>query len=116
LGQEETQQFIEFCEILAAYLHFELHQIQERIKEYFAPFNPDDEIKQTQTLTASERQEMAQLLIDDFSHILERANYYPLTEEQLNRAFDDVSLIDVKTNIDFDEFEQRKSGSFGPRK
>ena len=85
-------------------MHFELHQVQERIKEHFAPFNPDAELKQSQSVDIDQYQAMAQELIHDFRHILERANYYPLSEEQLDLAFEDSSLIDVKTDIDFDDF------------
>ncbi|MCP4361248.1 MAG: DUF3754 domain-containing protein, partial [Chloroflexi bacterium] len=41
LSEADWPKFREYCEILSAYYHFELHRSLETLKENFAPFNPD---------------------------------------------------------------------------
>jgi hypothetical protein len=41
-----------------------------------------------------------------FQHILERANYILLPESIVQRALGKKSLIDLKTQVDFDDFER----------
>ena len=103
----EKDQFRDFCHILSAYYHFKFHYYLEKIKRNFAPFNPDNESqepKQNQNLTNGKKQEKD--LVDTFVSVLEKANYQPLSKSSLKRAFAESSLFDLKTEVDFNDFEQ----------
>lgn len=102
----EKKQFKEFCQILAAYYHFKFHSYLENIKHNYTPFNPDESgIAQTKYDLASQKS-MTENLIKDFTTILQKANYYPLSKGVLRRALTDDSLFDLKTEVDFADFEE----------
>ncbi len=106
LSPEQAQQFREFCQILAAYYHFELHQLQETLKDNFAPFNPDADTKLRVELDSQTLKQMEHDLVESFNTVLERANYNPLSQADLEQAFETSSMVDLRTAVDFDDFEQ----------
>ncbi|MGF1490704.1 MAG: TMEM143 family protein [Prochloraceae cyanobacterium] len=106
LSDADSQKFREFCQILAAYFHFKFHRTLERIKYNFAPFDPDSDTPLRIEPTYPQKQKMQAKLVEDFKHILERSNYIALSKESLEKAFEEKSLIELKTDIDFDEFDE----------
>lgn len=106
LDAVEAQKFREFCSILSAYYHFQFHGYLESLKDNYAPFDPDADTKCRVEPTSQEQTAMESMLVADFKSILEKANYVPLSQESLQRAFEERSLIELKTNVDFNDFEQ----------
>ena len=106
LSVDQQATFREFCDILSAYYHFQFHSYLETIKYNFEPFNPDSITKIVHQPDSVELQQMEAKLIVAVTEVLERANYIPLSQESLQRVFKVKSLIDLKTEIDFSEFEQ----------
>ncbi|NEP10603.1 MAG: DUF3754 domain-containing protein [Symploca sp. SIO2C1] len=106
LSVDQQGTFREFCNILSAYYHFQFHSYLETIKYNFEPFNPDSITKVVHQPDPMELQQMEEKLVVAVIEVLERANYIPLSQESLQRAFKVKSLIDLKTDIDFNEFEQ----------
>ena len=104
----EQQNFRDFCQILAAYFHFKLHRSLETLKSNFVPFDPDIDnyqpIKQLEHLSSMGDKE--QELVTTFTTILEQANYYPLSKSTLQKALSEGSIFDLKTEVDFNDFEQ----------
>ena len=49
---------------------------------------------------------MESSVIDAFEHILERANYIRLSENFLKQALTQESLIDLRTEVDFNDFDR----------
>ncbi len=103
---EEAQKFRQFCEILTAYYHFEFHRTLEVLKDNFAPYNPDRDTKPRTKPTPAQLAELETNLVTAFKTVLESANYNPLSEADLQRAFEEESLVELKTQVDFDDFEQ----------
>lgn len=102
----EQQQFREFCQILAAYYHFKFHSFLENIKRNYTPFNPDNsEIALSPDNLVSQNR-MTKNLIADFTAILQKANYYPLSKRVLKKALTEDSLFDLKTEVDFTDFAE----------
>jgi len=106
LPENSRQQFRDFCSILLAYYHFKLHKTLEILKENYGPFNPDANTKYIVDYSESQLQTMKTKVVQNFTEILEQGNYYPISKASLERAFQEVSLIDLKTDIDFDDFEE----------
>lgn len=104
----QHQEFRDFCNILAAYYHFKLHRSLEKLKSNFVPFNPDSDnyqlINQLENSSSIKQQEDE--LIDTFTAILKQANYYPVSQLTLQKALEEGSLFDLKTEVDFTDFEQ----------
>ncbi|MDY6806927.1 MAG: TMEM143 family protein [Cyanobacteriota bacterium] len=106
LSPQQEQKFRDFCTILSAYYHFKLHHDLEVFKDNYAPFNPDADTKSRVKYTKSEQFNMETEVSSRFQAILERANYRPMSKSTLKDAFDENSLIDLKTDVDFDDFDQ----------
>jgi len=106
LADSDAQKFRDFCEILSAYYHFEFHRSFEMLKDNFAPFNPDSDTKDRIVPNSEQQADMEAKLISAFQAVLARANYIPLSEEMLEEVCQKNSLIELKTQIDFDDFEQ----------
>jgi len=106
LPNDKVQKFREFCTLLSAYYHFKFHAYLERLKDNYDPFNPDADTQSRIELTPDKLAEREANVVTDFQTILERANYVPLSPNSLQRAFKEKSLIQLKTDVDFDEFCQ----------
>lgn len=105
LDSEKAIKFREFCEVLSAYYHFKLHHTLESLKNNFTPFDPDTDTKPRLIPTEQQHQDMQANLIQTLGTVLEQANYTILSEAALQEAFEENSLIPLKTSVDFDEFE-----------
>ncbi|MEB3828075.1 TMEM143 family protein [Phormidium sp. CCY1219] len=106
LAHAEVPKFREFCAILCAYYHFEFHASLETLKDNYAPFNPDADTDFRIEPSPPQLAAMESKVVRAFHRILERANYKPLSQANLERAFEEKSLIELKTHVDFDEFDQ----------
>ncbi len=106
LDKSATVQFREFCEILAAFYHFRAHAQLERLKEQYAPFDPDAEPRPLQSPPAEQLPGMATSVASEFTRLLAMANYRPLSQQELEEAFEVASLIPLHTRVDFDDFDQ----------
>lgn len=106
LSDSQSQQFRDFCHLLAAYYHFMFHAYLERVKYNYSPFNPDLATKQRYRPSSQQLQSMQKELLQDFEYVLERANYVEISHASLERAMTQKSLVDVKTDVDLNDFEQ----------
>ena len=106
LADADVQKFRDFCEILAAYYHFQLHHTLEILKDNFTFFNPDSDTKTRTEPTSEQLAEMEAKLVSVFEILLERANYNPLSPEMLQQAFEGGSLLELKTDVDFNDFDR----------
>ena len=107
LSSEQESEFQEFCQILAAYYHFKFHGYLENLKVNYTPFNPDGSSSLSQGLdNVNSEKKLTKNIVEDFKTVLEKANYYPLSEDVLRRALTEDSLFDLKTEVDFTYFEQ----------
>jgi hypothetical protein len=106
LDAAEAQKFRDFCSLLSAYYHFHFHSYLERLKDNYTLFDPDANTKSRIEPTLQERASREAKLIADLKTILERANYVPLSTASLQRALAQKSLIELKTSVDFNDFDQ----------
>ncbi|NET44815.1 TMEM143 family protein [Okeania sp. SIO2B3] len=106
LPESSLQKFRDFCSILLAYYHFKLHKTLEILKENYAPFNPDANTKYIGYHSESELAMMKTKVVQSFEKILEQGNFFPISRASLERAFQETSLIELKTDINFDDFEE----------
>ena len=106
LDAESSESFRSFCEILAAFFHFQFHSDLEEIKDNFLVFNPAPEVKPLYEPSLAEYGQMEEKVIKAFKRILERANYIPMPDEMIQEALVSRSLIALKTEVDFNDFDQ----------
>ena len=106
LSSAEAKKFKDFCQILSAYYHFRFHQTLEVFKDNYVPFNPNTDIQVLDGGTVEEYEQMESTVVDAFHHILERANYITLPKSMVKRALETKSLINLKSEVDFDDFDR----------
>lgn len=106
LSEDDAGRFRSFCDLLAAYTHFQFHHINEALKRNYLPFNPDiAEAKRRNALSVDDGTTESQL-IDTLTTTLARANYEPLDWVAIMNAMRGSDLVDLKTEINFYDFEQ----------
>jgi hypothetical protein len=110
---EERESFQAFAELLASLLHHEFRARLEALKDAYHPFNPDTDTRtfdiDTRTfveLGPTERQAAQQRLVDELTALAEDANFERISPDDLDRAFVEESLMKVRLEADFDDFEQ----------
>ncbi|MDJ0600623.1 MAG: TMEM143 family protein [Crocosphaera sp.] len=106
LQGEEVELFQEFCEILTAFFHFRFHTTLESIKDNYTVFNPNSDVKTLQEPSLQQYETMEHEVIKGFEYILERANYIQLSDDIVQQSLQEKSLINLKTDVDFDDFDQ----------
>ena len=106
LDADDAKKFKDFCEILSSYYHFRFHKTLEVIKDNYVPFNPNADVEALFPPTFEQYDKMESSVIDAFGHILERANYTNLSENIIKKALEEESLIDLRTEVNFSDFDR----------
>ncbi|MFA7693257.1 MAG: DUF3754 domain-containing protein [Candidatus Hydrogenedentales bacterium] len=101
-GKEEAFRY--FFRILDNTYHFNFHEIIERLKDVYAPIDPDAD---TCVLDFDCAQGNEQF-IDLFEHLLEKANYERLTEAELEEALSKSDLFNIPLTINLDNFSDKR--------
>lgn len=104
LGSEVS--FQQFCELLASFIHFEYHHLLESLKNDYAPFDPNADTRQLRELTSQQKIHARNAFADNFSKVLNAANFEKITEQDLQDALTEESLFKVRLEVEFDDFEQ----------
>ena len=104
--EQERDSFRAFAELLASLLHHEFRSRLEALKDTYAPFDPDTDTRAIVDLSAAERQDAQRRLVDELSSLAEDANFERIDSTALGRAFAEESLMKVRLEADFDDFEQ----------
>jgi hypothetical protein len=102
LSGSDQMKFREFCHLLQSVFHFEYHDTLETLKDLYAPLNPDRDTRKVGVFV----EEPGESFTDTLHGLLDKANYELLTQEELEAAFEESSLFQLKLNIDFDAFEE----------
>jgi hypothetical protein len=102
----ERKSFQAFAELLASLLHHEFRAKLEALKDAYYPFNPDTDTRTMVELSPTERQAAQQRLVDELTALAEDANFERISSDDLGRAFVEESLMKVRLEADFDDFEQ----------
>src|SRR5262249_34926734 len=85
----------------------------EKLKDVYAPFDPDADTLQLNPLDYSQRQSHLDVLFERFTWLLERANFCRLTKEDFQEALNSVSHDGLALEVDFDFFERLEIFSRG---
>lgn len=106
VADDERDSFIAFTELLASLLHHEFRGRLEAIKDAYQPFNPDTDTRTVNEPSAEERESAQRKLADELSALAVAANFEQIDAADLERAFVEESLMKVRLEADFDDFEQ----------
>jgi hypothetical protein len=102
LGGTEQMKFREFCRVLQSVYHFEYHDKLEQLKDTYAPLNPDRDTRKIGIF----KEEPDASFVDQLEELLNKANYERLSDEEIEDAFEESSLFQLRLHINFDEFDE----------
>jgi len=106
LSPAEARRFRDLARILESVFHFEFHRKLEELKDCYAPFDPDADTRCIRVTGPAERKKLQKLLVERLGEILRKANYEPLSREELEYALREESFFKIRLHIDFDDFEE----------
>lgn len=98
--------FRRFCWLISASHHFEYDRLLEKLKDAYAPFDPDADTKTLSRWTFAEKQQKLNHLFTEFAWLMERANFRHLSRDDLEPALAGASAWGIPTDVDFRVFER----------
>lgn len=105
LTAAQQHDFRQFCRLVDATFHFEYQHDMERLKDLYAPFDPDAD-----TIALNRREDDVQQrmngLIAKFEWLLERGNYRRVGREELDKALQDTGLWGLQFVVNFELFDR----------
>lgn len=105
LTGEDVPKFRAFCELLAAHYNFQFHKHLETLKANYAPFDPDRADPSTSIAEAVASEIKEDRFVETLRYTLECANYRELDDMAIQDAIENAALIDLKAEIDFNDFD-----------
>lgn len=102
LDPARVADFRQFCHLLESVFHFEFHQRLERLKNLYAPVDPDSDT----LMPDLPRSEEKTSLTDELRQLLDLANYEQLETRDIEEAFEASSLFQVKLKIELDDYRE----------
>jgi hypothetical protein len=107
LEPRERDPFRQFCLLVSSVWHFEYLATLEKLKDAYAPFDPDSVTKEVNPLPAEKRPQRMEYLFDEFIKLMERANFKRLSRKDIEDAIEGgASDWGVNMSVDFDVFER----------
>ena len=107
LPYEQREDFKQFCKLISAVFHFEYLERLERLKDDFAPFDPDSQTRPLKPLNLDQREKKLEELFAEFRSLMERANFKRLTEDDVKAATEGgASDWGINMEVDFNVFER----------
>ena len=87
LSEDEQARFRRFARAVSFHLHAIYLGELRRLKDAYAPFDPDADPKPLVPITEDERAAALERLFDTFVHLMQRANYIRLSRDDIERIW-----------------------------
>lgn len=105
LSPAEQERFRAFTRLLNAVFHHDFHSRLEALKDAYAPFDPDPDTRIVAVRDGPERAAAQQQLVEGLRDLLDDGNFEPVSDEELQTAFEEESLLDLRLDVDESDFE-----------
>lgn len=106
LTAAEQHDFRQFCRLVDATFHFEYQRDMDRLKDLYAPFDPDTDTVCLQRPVDDDTQQRLNGLVAKFEWLLERGNYRRLAREELDKALQETGLWGLNFHVNFEIFDR----------
>jgi Protein of unknown function (DUF3754) len=106
LAAEDRDRFARFCGLIVDTFHAQYQRHLEKLKRAYAPFDPDSDAVPLKQLTDEERQQALDDLFNEFTWLMERANFRRLGEEAVEEALHGVTEWGVPMDVDLGVFDR----------
>jgi hypothetical protein len=105
LGGEDRQALGRLFRMLSSVLHHEYHALLLRLKDLYAPLDPDSDCVELPGYGRARSEGVDEQFLDQFQLLLVRANYHPLSAEFIEEAVAAPNELGLNYVPDFDLFE-----------
>ncbi|MFO0929260.1 MAG: DUF3754 domain-containing protein [Gemmataceae bacterium] len=103
----EREPFRQLCRLIGAIWHFEYLGTLDRLKDTYAPFDPDSVTPPLKPPSGDQRTARMDQFFEQFVALMERANYKRLSRNDIDAAIEGgASDWGVNMHVDFDVFER----------
>jgi hypothetical protein len=102
----EVKQFREFCRHLGEHFHLAYYRHHERMKDCYAPFDPDSEAVTLVRLDGQERAARLDRLFRELAWLVDRGNFREMSVEEIHAAMTETSSYGVNLDVAFEAFER----------
>lgn len=102
LDAAQADRFRIFDRLLTQVFHYEYHQLQEQLKNAYAPVNPDAD---TRTVELDSTEDSARF-IDLLETLLDKANYEKVSDRDLQQALSEESMFKIRLQVDFNDYAE----------
>lgn len=107
LAPTEREPFQQFCKLVSSVWHFEYLETLEKLKDAYAPFDPDTTCKPLEEFPADKRPEAMDKLFESFIGLMEKANFKRLSRKDVEAAIEGGSSDwGINMNVHWDVFER----------
>jgi Protein of unknown function (DUF3754) len=106
LGVGDEQGFRRFAERVVTHYHLAFHERLIRLKDAYAPFDPDADTKVLRTHTTQERALDQDHLFEAFIGLLRKANYRHMTHTEIEQKMQGASYWGLDMDICWDVFDR----------
>jgi hypothetical protein len=114
MGFADQQPFRQFCRLVGSVWHFEYLETLDKLKDDYAPFDPDSTCRPLKPLPADKREKRMEQLFDDFVKLMERANFKRLSKKDVEAAVEGgASDWGINMDVDFSVFDRLELFSRG---
>lgn len=103
LDEKQSASFERICGEIEHFFQREFHGIRQQLKQAYGPLDPDAD---TRVVEQFRDENAADHLAEMLGQVLDRANYEKVSREQLQRAFTQASLFELKLYVDLEDFEE----------
>ena len=88
LPSQDRDGFRQLCTLVGAVFHFEYLERLEKLKDAFAPFDPDSQTAPLKPLSDAERERKRDEVFREFTSLMERANFKHLSRDDVQAAIE----------------------------
>jgi hypothetical protein len=103
---EASERFVTFSTLLAHVFHFLFDREVRTLKRTYAPFDPDTLQTPVHALTPEEKTEQAATFVERFEHVLRRANYRRIENDELDDLLSRHSPWALRLRVDRTQYAQ----------
>ena len=106
LSDQEKEEIRYLGLMFEEHYHLDYHQDFLKLKDAFAPFNPDKETVYELTFTEDDRAEKRKVLIDGIQKFLEVSNYCLMSQEDFNKCLTLQPFGGLSVQVDTKHFKE----------
>jgi hypothetical protein len=108
LAPQDREDLKQFCTLVIATYHFEYHKALERLKDAYAPFDPDADTRAVGKVAEPERRQHLDEFFKEFRWLMERANFEELGPDAVRAALAEASDRGFHMDVDLRVFERHE--------